>query len=210
KKPIKPVTAADDRPWGPIALFAAVGLLAAAVIGFGVYAAARSDDEVTAADIRGLTNYRETRPELVTAGDHKPGPIAYDVRPPVGGPHNALWQNCVGEVYAAPVASEHVVHSMEHGAVWITYRPDLPPDQVDTLAAKVRNRDRMILSPFPGLDAPISMQAWGYQLTLDDAGDERVNQFIKAFRIKAAVENAPCAEGVTTTGTTPVDLPTGG
>ncbi|GGJ83239.1 hypothetical protein GCM10010123_11090 [Pilimelia anulata] len=209
RKPIKPVKVAGDRPWGPILLFSLVGLLAVGIVAFGVVAVVRNDSEVTADDIKGLSNFRKTDPKLVQGGDHKTGPIKYDVLPPVAGPHNARWQNCVGEVFDAPIANEHVVHSLEHGAVWITYRPDVAKDQVDKLAAKVRNRDRMILSPFPNLSAPISLQAWGYQLKLDSADDERVNQFIKAFRKNAAVENVPCSEGVTSTGTTPIDLPQG-
>ncbi|GGK18745.1 hypothetical protein GCM10010124_09190 [Pilimelia terevasa] len=208
KKPIKPVKIGSDRNWGPIALFSAVGLLAAGIVGFGVFAAVR-DKAPEAADIKGLSNYRESQPKLVQSGDHRIGPIKYDIIPPVAGPHNARWQNCVGEVFDAPISNEHVVHSLEHGAVWITYRPNLPRDQVDQLAGKVRNRDRMILSPYPNLDAPISLQAWGYQLKVDSAGDGRINDFIKAFRKTAAVENVPCSEGVTTTGTVPVDLPAG-
>jgi hypothetical protein len=45
---------------------------------------------------------------------------------------------------------------MEHGAVWITHRPDLPTDQVQRLAERVRSREYMLLSPAEGLDAPIS------------------------------------------------------
>ena len=44
----------------------------------------------------------------------------------------------MGDVYDAPIANEHAVHSLEHGAVWITYRPDLPADQVDKLAEQGR------------------------------------------------------------------------
>ena len=53
------------------------------------------------------------------------GSVELPVVPPVAGEHNAAWQNCTGNVYDAPIANEHAVHSLEHGAIWITYRPDL-------------------------------------------------------------------------------------
>jgi len=62
---------------------------------------------------------------------HTSSPVTYPQTPPVGGPHNAVWQNC--GYYNAPIANENGVHSLEHGAVWITYRPDLPADQLGTL-----------------------------------------------------------------------------
>jgi hypothetical protein len=66
------------------------------------------------------------------------------------------------------------------------------------------------MSPYPGLDAPVSLQAWGYQLKLGAATDPRIDQFITALRIKAAPEpGAACSGGVTATGTTPHDSPGG-
>ena len=85
----------------------------------------------------------------------------------------------MGDVYDAPIANEHAVHSLEHGAVWITYRPDLPADQVAKLKAKVQGKEKMMLSPYDGLDKPISLQAWGYQLKVDNADDGRIDEFIK-------------------------------
>ena len=126
----------------------------------------------------------------------------------MGGNHNQAWQNCMGSVYPAAIASENAVHSLEHGAVWITYRAGLPSDQIATLAAKTRGTPYLFLSPYPFLDAPISLQAWGYQLKLDTPTDPRVDQFITEFRINAAPEpGAACSGGVTATGTTPHDAP---
>src|ERR1051325_4821995 len=65
------------------------------------------------------------------AGQHLAGKIDYQESPPVGGAHNVVWQNC--GIYSTPIHNEHAVHSLEHGAVWITYRPDLPADQVEIL-----------------------------------------------------------------------------
>ena len=63
--------------------------------------------------------------------DHVKGSVDYMQSPPVGGDHASIWQNC--GFYSEPVRNETAVHSMEHGAVWITYRPGLPTEQVDKL-----------------------------------------------------------------------------
>ena len=64
-------------------------------------------------------------------GDHRSGSLIYAENPPAGGPHNPMWQNC--GVYDRPLYNEYAVHSLEHGAVWITYRPDLDATQVAAL-----------------------------------------------------------------------------
>jgi peptidyl-prolyl cis-trans isomerase B (cyclophilin B) len=188
----------------------AAGLLVAATSGCGgVSELVRGDDEEPddrpweeqAADIDGIVNYREQQPEILT-NQHVTEPVAYEVLPPVGGDHYQQWQDCNGMVYAFPIQNEHAVHSLEHGAVWVTYRPDLPPDQVAELAARVGGTEKLFQSPFPDLDAPISLQAWGYQLKVDDAGDERIDAFIRALRVNASLEGptAPCDGGVSITG----------
>ncbi|MDM4720546.1 DUF3105 domain-containing protein [Micromonospora sp. WMMA1363] len=210
RKPVTPVKVSQGRSWGPIALFVSVGVLAVAIIAYGGWATFQGskpwDERANAID--GLVNFREKDPELVKGGNHKPGSITYSVLPPVAGPHNGVWQNCMGDVYDAPIANEHAVHSLEHGAVWITYRPDLPADQVEKLAERVRGNEKMFLSPFEKLDKPISMQAWGYQLKVDSADDGRIDEFIKTLKVNASIEGptALCNQGVTATGTTPRDL----
>jgi len=105
--------------------------------------------------------------------------VDYPQTPPAGGPHNPLWQNC--DVYDEPVANEHAVHSLEHGTVWITYQPDLPADQVQTLADITRRSSHRLLSPYPGIDSPIVLTAWGFQLRVERADDPRVMQFINKY-----------------------------
>ncbi|HEX6968442.1 MAG TPA: DUF3105 domain-containing protein [Micromonosporaceae bacterium] len=209
KKPVKPIKVSQERSWGPIALFVAVGLIAAGIIGYGgwaVYHGAKPWQERAAA-IDGILDFRESDPKLVEQRNHKKGSIEYAMRPPVAGDHNDYWQNCMGDVYDAPIANEHALHSLEHGAVWVTYRQGLPADQVEALAERVRGNEYMMMSPVENLDAPISLQAWGYQLKVDDVGDKRIDEFIKALRSNASVEpGASCAGGVTATGTTPRDL----
>ncbi|MFI7573621.1 DUF3105 domain-containing protein [Micromonospora sp. NPDC049497] len=210
RKPIAPVKVSQGRSWGPIALFTAVGLLAVAIIGYGAWATFQGSKpwEDRADAIDGIVNFRESDKSLVEGGKHQQGSITYAQQPPVAGPHNNSWQNCMGDVYDAPIASEHAVHSLEHGAVWVTYRPDLPADQVEKLAAKVRGNEKLMMSPFEGLDKAISLQAWGYQLKVDNADDGRIDDFIKTLKVNASIEGptALCNQGVTATGTTPREL----
>jgi hypothetical protein len=135
---------------------------------------------------------------------HVTGKVDYPDTPPIGGNHSGVWQNCMGDIYAEQIANEHAVHSLEHGAVWITYDPSLPADQVAKLESKVRGVPYMMLSPYPGQESPISLQAWGWQLKVDNADDPRIDEFIRTLRINASQEpGAPCSGGTTAVGTTP-------
>ena len=210
RKPVKPVKVSGGRNWGPIVVAGVVVLIAAGIIGYGVWAAARSSNEAStpfeerAAAIEGIVNYRNNPDKTITSREHKTGSLTYATNPPVGGDHNPRWQNCNGDVYTAPIPKEHAVHSLEHGAVWVTYKQGLPADQVDKLKSKVEGQDYMLMSPIAGLDRNVSLQAWGYQLKLDSADDSRIDDFIRALRLNAAVEpGAACSSGVTVTGNTP-------
>ncbi|WP_338886032.1 DUF3105 domain-containing protein [Rhodococcus sovatensis] len=110
--------------------------------------------------------------------------VAYDQTPPFGGPHDATWATCTGIVYPEAIRTENAVHSLEHGAVWITYNPDeLSEDEISTLADKVDGETYMLMSPYPGQDTPVSLQSWGHQLKVDSVDDDRVDQFISALRL---------------------------
>lgn len=109
--------------------------------------------------------------------------VAYDKSPPFGGPHDGVWAACTGIVYQTPVRSENMVHSLEHGAVWIAYNPDtISGAALEQLTARTDGKPYTMLSPYPGLDSPISLQSWEHQLKLDRADDPRIDQFITALR----------------------------
>ncbi|HSA53429.1 MAG TPA: DUF3105 domain-containing protein [Yinghuangia sp.] len=126
-----------------------------------------------ASPITGVTGYTASR-------NHEPNKnIIYQQVPPVGGQHHDVWQNC--GIYDKSIQNKHAVHSLEHGAVWITYSPTLAADQVDKLKAKAQ-QDFMLLSPYDGMDSPITVTSWGFQLKVDNADDPRVDQFITTYR----------------------------
>lgn len=109
--------------------------------------------------------------------------VAYPEIPPLGGPHDARWAACDGVVYDTAVRTENLVHSLEHGAVWIAYNPaTVSAQDQETLRAKVIDKQYTVMSPIPDMADPISLQSWGHQLKLDSADDERIDQFITALR----------------------------
>lgn len=110
---------------------------------------------------------------------HQDGPLTYAQTPPVGGVHNPVWQNC--GIYDQLIGSENAVHSMEHGAVWVTYCPDLSAEEVEALRAQVRGRRYALLSPYEGLPTPIVASAWGVQLQLDGPNDPRLASFLTTY-----------------------------
>jgi len=86
--------------------------------------------------------------------DHtKDEPVNYSQTPPVGGLHDPAWQNC--GFYSKPVRNENAVHSLEQGAVWITYRPNLPGGQVETLRDMAEGQTHILVSPYPDLPFPV-------------------------------------------------------
>ncbi|RJT77759.1 DUF3105 domain-containing protein [Arthrobacter cheniae] len=132
--------------------------------------------------------------------NHVEGAVEYDQSPPVGGDHSPVWTNC--GVYTEPVPDVNSVHSMEHGAVWITYNPDLDQAEIDKLTDLVGTRSYVLLSPYPDLDTPIAASAWGVQLKIDSADDARLATFLDKYiqGEQTREPGAACSGGITPPG----------
>src|SRR6478735_10459810 len=70
----------------------------------------------TGAEIEGVETFDNE-------SQHVEGVVDYPQTPPAGGAHNPAWLNC--GVYTEPVPNENAVHSLEHGAIWVTYDPSM-------------------------------------------------------------------------------------
>lgn len=125
------------------------------------------------------------------------GTTAAAGNPPVGGAHHPAWWDC--GVYQEPVPAEHAVHSMEHGAVWLTYQPSLPADQVAVLE-ELGQDEYMLVSPFEGQNAPVVATAWGHQLELQTAEEKTLKAFIREYKQgpQTPEPGAACTGGTTT------------
>lgn len=116
--------------------------------------------------------------EFENVTTHVEGDVDYEQSPPAGGPHNSVWLNC--GVYEDPQVNENAVHSLEHGAIWVTYDPDaVQGADLDTLKGKLPS-SYVILSPFPGLDAAVVASSWNHQVKLDSVDDPRFEEFFNA------------------------------
>lgn len=173
-----------------VIVIVAVGAAAALTVGALLLFAADADEPGEPVVIDGVTRYE------VTSARHVDGRVAYPQTPPVGGDHHNVWQNC--GYYAAPIGTEHAVHSLEHGAVWITYDPALPADQIAHLI-ELGAQDYVLVSPWAdgGLPGPVVLSAWGVQQVLETVPDPAVDRFLETYRLapSAPEPGAPCTGG---------------
>ena len=163
---------------------------------------------VVAYDTTGWPADRDDGPAAEALGHtHVAGPVAYSVTPPVGGDHSGVWLNC--GVYDQPVPNERAVHDLEHGAVWITYRPSLPAAEARQLQA-FEARQSLVgatgsryvdVSPYPGLSSPIVISSWGFQLRVSSPTDPRLQRFVDTFRTSSTYAPEPGGEGTGGLGT---------
>ncbi len=229
RKPGKSIVNQRQTPWGLIAAVAIVALFAVGVIAVVVQrshksSAAGSGQIIPATPTGAITVQQQPKQVANATGvpgvlawdtngwpgngathpgalehQHVTGPVTYAEIPPVGGPHNATWMNA--GVYTAPIPSERAVHNLEHGAIWITYNPNLKQSEVAALAAFVGKQSMIAesqqaagvanqanryvdLSPWAAdtLPSPIVLSAWGYQLRVSTPTDPRMQQFVNTFR----------------------------
>ncbi len=252
RKPGRSIVNQRQTPWALIVTAVVIVVFAIAIVGYVVLRGHHSSSSSAGAQIipstpTGTTTKQQTPKQVAdTSGipgvlawdtqgwpgdgsshpgavehQHVDGPVVYAVTPPIGGPHNATWMNA--GVYTRPIPNERAVHNLEHGAVWITYDPNLPSSEVATLTAFVGKQSMisesaqaeggstgqanryMDLSPWPTntLPSPIVLSAWGRQLRISSPTDPRMQRFVDTFRHNqkytpeygAAVDGIPVQTG---------------
>ena len=169
-----------------------VGLIAAVFIaGFAALVIVDARQKATSGPPGGVQSY-----DVGPAGNHTEGDVDYAQSPPAGGAHNPVWQNC--GFYEEPVRDETAVHSLEHGAVWITFSPEVPQDEIERLRELSESNGFVLVSPYPGQDSPIVATAWGKQLALESAEDSNLERFINAYSQgpQTPEPGATCSGGV--------------
>jgi hypothetical protein len=105
--------------------------------------------------------------------NHMPvcSPLTFGTNPPSSGNHYGIW--AAYQTYNRAIARGFWVHSLEHGAVVITYNcPGGCPSEVAEVQAYIDSLPsdcgstsrRIILTPDPELDVRFAASAWGFTL----------------------------------------------
>lgn len=163
---------ARERNWGLIAAVAAVVAVLGAFVAVVVVDLGSGGQGAPPSGVEDV--------DVGESRQHTEEDVDYGQAPPAGGDHNPVWQNA--GYYEEPVRNETAVHTLEHGAVWVTYSPDLPQDQKDGIRELVGGQSCVLASPYPDLDSPIVASAWGKQLQLENADDPDLERFVRSFR----------------------------
>ncbi|WP_413760169.1 DUF3105 domain-containing protein [Streptomyces sp. MMBL 11-3] len=170
------------------------------LVGFGAYYIndANEKDEQQQAAAKKPVKGEKTWDAKKLTQNHVTKSVSYPMNPPVGGDHHQAWMTCDGSVYEEAIPNENAVHSLEHGAVWITYNDDAADADVKTLADKVDKTPYTLMSPVKDQAGALMLSAWGKQLTVEKASDPRVQQFLTKYvqGPQTPEPGAACTNGV--------------
>ncbi|MFK0021501.1 DUF3105 domain-containing protein [Streptomyces sp. NPDC090798] len=171
-----------------LTITASTVIVAGLVVGGVVLVKSQSNDSSTSAsDSKGGSGHFVAGKDGVEtwsgtlSRNHVTKTVKYPMEPPVGGNHNPVWMNCNGDVYSKAINNMNAVHSLEHGAVWVTYNSKASDADVKALEAKVKKTPYTLMSPVEDQKDPIMLSAWGKQRTVTSASDPNVDKFFSEF-----------------------------
>lgn len=164
-------------------VFIGIGLVTILILIGGIFLLSKQDERL---------NKPLMGQEVIEEGrSHLPDdtPIQYNSNPPAGGNHYATTAH--QGVYDTPPPDGNLVHSLEHGAVILWYKPDLPKEDIEKLK-KIFNETsgKGIMTPRKGLDVPVAVSSWGRVLKLQAIDERKIKLFFET-NYNRAPENAP-------------------
>jgi len=136
--------------------------------------------------VEGTVDYAIVSRDHITQGAAGSG---YNSNPPSSGPH---WPMAAKNgVYDKELPDEQLIHNLEHGHIWISYKPNTA-DEVKSKLREIVEKDswKVVLGPRDKNDSQIALVAWGRVLAMDEPDYVKVEEFIKTYRNRGP-ENTP-------------------
>jgi hypothetical protein len=113
--------------------------------------------------------------------------VEYNSNPPTSGNH---WGDPLADgIYDTEKPDEAIVHSLEHGRVWVSYKPSIPEQTKQTLEDLMKRYNGTVLTPRSANDTDIALAAWNrldtFNLEPDGTfNEQRVIDFINRWKNK--------------------------
>jgi len=133
---------------------------------------------------------------VITSREHTDENVDYPTTPPAGGDHLGIWHTC--GIYKVELLDEAAVHALEHGAVWVTYKPEIEKEEIIKLTTMLSGKPKILLSPHSEQVSPIVATSWGRRLEIETTNDPRLNKFVDFFMDGKAAPEAgiTCDRGI--------------
>lgn len=109
--------------------------------------------------------------------------VAYSSNPPTSGPHYNIPGTGPVECkfFDKEVKDEGVIHNLEHGAIWISYKNN-DTTLKNEIKQLVSDNSKVVASYRPKNDALVAVAGWGRLLNLDSFDKTKIKQFIKLYK----------------------------
>jgi hypothetical protein len=153
-------------------------VIVGAVLGIGFWLFKSSQKQIENLPGQTFENQGQTH---ITEGstDHPP----YNSNPPTSGwhwPQPAPWG-----VYTTTQPDERMIHNLEHGGIWISYKPDkVDADTIAKLNDFAKRYQLIIVEPRANDEAPIVLAAWTHMLSMEQYDERAILEFIQAYHNK--------------------------
>ncbi|MBI2635247.1 MAG: DUF3105 domain-containing protein [Parcubacteria group bacterium] len=186
----------DEKRTGQFKMFKKlfIWLIVALVIGGGVYWFAKRGQEKIAERKTYAVQIPDQGRAHINVGASHP---AYNSNPPTSGSHYEEWKT--KGVYKEQQPDEGLIHNLEHGYIWISYRPDASFEIIKQLENFYGFGKKIVVEPRKENDKLIAIAAWNWldkfdpvsTSSLNDVELKRIGDFIDQYINQGPEPNAP-------------------
>ena len=111
---------------------------------------------------------------ITVGASHSP----YNSNPPTSGWHYA--QSADWGVYQQELPDEQLIHNLEHGGIWISYKNIDQKTKEDLEIIGKKYPESVVVTPRSANDANIVLASWGRLEKLESFNETKIVEFIKA------------------------------